>query len=531
MVKMNSLLKGVFGFFLVALIVFISLQFVLATHVNSPDVITVDKNQPYQYNITINNTNDGGVGGNITLVNITLPPTFSYIFSYAGTDNGTNTNSTVRNISITNTIYWFNYTKGIINSSANSSLFWFNASVSTAGTYSINITTLNSTGTNHTTALTVTVIDGAPTITVVYPLNGSAYSNNTVNFTVSAVDAAGNISACWTQINSSTNVTMSRSGNTFNYTNITMLDGNYLYRIYCNDSWNNVNGNVSVNFTIDTIAPYAVNYTSMSTAQTSLGFNISISDADSGVSSSCVVNRSYSSLATVSGTGAVQNISDSGLTCATTYLYNVTCNDSAGNINRTSVSYATSACDVVADSPGGGEVVAPSFWTTSYVLTDSQVAEGFNRMLPMKGRFKFNFAGSEHSMGVVALTSTTATVNVSSTPQQKIMSTGEEWKVDLTSDGYYDISVKLVGILNNQANVTMIGIHEKVVVPQPENPSVGEQVQNAVDNVVETVTGKNGGISPWLWVLWLVLVVALILVVVNMIRKKQKRRRYYLFGY
>ncbi|NQU84752.1 MAG: hypothetical protein HQ541_03240, partial [Mariniphaga sp.] len=59
-----------------------------------------------------------------------------------------------------------------------------------------------------------------------------------------------------------------------------------------------------------------------------------------------------------------------------------------------------------------------------------------------------------HYVGVTKLTTTTATINISSTPQEATLIVGDERMFEVSGDGYYDILVKLNSIENNRANVT-----------------------------------------------------------------------------
>ena len=84
-------------------------------------------------------------------------------------------------------------------------------------------------------------------------------------------------------------------------------------------------------------------------------------------------------------------------------------------------------------------------------------------------------------MGIVELTETRATINVSSTPQQKNISIGEEWKVDVNDNEIYDLLVRLNSIRENKANITITSISEKALilsdedeVSQPPTPKVDE---------------------------------------------------------
>ena len=97
---------------------------------------------------------------NITQVNITLPSNFTFNLS----SNGTNASNLmlVNFTNITgNILIWTNDTLqyNLINGS-NATTFWFNASASYPGTYGINISVMNTSGTyGLATNLSVTVND------------------------------------------------------------------------------------------------------------------------------------------------------------------------------------------------------------------------------------------------------------------------------------------------------------------------------------------------------------------------------------
>lgn len=508
-VSKNFILFSIVGFLM------LSMYFVFGVHTNSPTTITVDVNQNYTFNITINNS-DAGVGGNITFVNITLSSSFT-ILSINET-NGTSGNATVRHINVTNrNIIWYNTTKGISNNAGDNTTirFWFNATVTTIGTHYINITVSNSTSTvNYTTGITVTAINGAPNITLIYPLRGHNYSTSFVNFTVISVDEVNNVTTCWVSLwGNFTNYTMGRVGYTFNYTNGTdtgsMANGNYQANFWCNDTFNNINSTLSsVNFTLDTLAPSTVNFSFISSGQTTLDFNISISDALSGMTASCVVNRSRTSLATVTGTGSIQNVSDTGLACATSYLYNVTCSDAAGNSNATSVTYSTPACTVTPSSGGGSG-------GTSHVA-ETSLSAGYTKKYYAGEAATFGVGGKRHTFLVLYIRNNTATIQVSSVVQKATLAVGEEKKFDIDEDGkYYDLSVKLNSVASNKADITLKSINEAITA---EGSGAGETGGAGEENGETGGAGAKGSSLIWLIV---IIVVIVVLVVAWLLMKKK----------
>jgi hypothetical protein len=131
-------------------------------------------------------------------------------------------------------------------------------------------------------------------------------------------------------------------------------------------------------------------------------------------------------------------------------------------------------------------------------------------------------------VGVVGLTNTTATINVSSIPQQAVFNIGDVKKFDVTNDSYYDLSVKLNSIALSKANITVTSIHEQIPATAPapvvtpttsEVPSGGQQVTN--------VTGGIGGqilnLPVILWWVILVVIIIAIVVIILLVRKKKRK--------
>jgi hypothetical protein len=131
----------------------------------------------YVYNITINNSDEGGPAANITQVNITLWGNLNFV---AGAYNS----SRAPNFTFTNTstvLSWNNLT--ILVNSTNNASFWFNATAPTSGTYNITITTLNKSGafnTNVTLVVNYTVqFNGT-----IKDENGILLNNSVINITM-----------------------------------------------------------------------------------------------------------------------------------------------------------------------------------------------------------------------------------------------------------------------------------------------------------------------------------------------------------
>ncbi|NHJ31894.1 MAG: hypothetical protein FK732_03435, partial [Asgard group archaeon] len=90
-------------------------------------------------------------------------------------------------------------------------------------------------------------------------------------------------------------------------------------------------------------------------------------------------------------------------------------------------------------SSSSSTTTVTGYWTTTYVADNSDFLNktGYTRELNSKQRLRVVIGGVNHYVGVVSLTSSTATINVSSDPQQAVFSVGQEKKFDVTSDGWY----------------------------------------------------------------------------------------------
>ncbi|MBI2452500.1 hypothetical protein HYV50_05520 [Candidatus Pacearchaeota archaeon] len=176
-----------------------------------------------------------------------------------------------------------------------------------------------------------------------------------------------------------------------------------------------------------------------------------------------------------------------------------------------SVITATSSNDSSSSSGGGGgDTNATTFWTVTFAHDDKELSEKgtINRKLKEKERIKIKVNATTHYIGVVKLTSTEATINVSSTPQQAVFNVNDTKKFDVTNDSYYDLSIKLNEISNSMANLTILYIQEQIPALPPTNITTNvTTAQNATD-----IEGDESDGFGWEW-LWVIIVVVLLIIV------------------
>ena len=179
----------------------------------------------------------------------------------------------------------------------------------------------------------------------------------------------------------------------------------------------------------------------------------------------------------------------------------------------------------------GSTAASSVAWISTYVDDKKEMSElkEVSRWFGSKERSRILVSGEKHYVGVVGLTTTSATINVSSVSQQAVFNVGDEKKFDVTEDEYYDLSIKLNKILSNRANISISYIHEKiggeVAEPTPTPTATPTPTPTATPTPAGTSTGKK-----IIWIVLIIIVLAIIIwVIYFLLIKKGKgkaRRRY-----
>ena len=150
-----------------------------------------------------------------------------------------------------------------------------------------------------------------------------------------------------------------------------------------------------------------------------------------------------------------------------------------------------------------------------------------NINLGSKERVRLLVGNETHYVGVVGLTTTTATINVSSTKaQQAALKAGEEAKFDITDDDYYDILVKLNKITGLKANFTISSINEKVsgVTTTGTGENVAANATAPATNVPITSPGEKSNVGT---IIFIVILIILIVGAIIWFVMRNKRSKYY----
>ncbi|MBU2104760.1 MAG: hypothetical protein KKF67_03225, partial [Nanoarchaeota archaeon] len=363
--------------------------------------------------------------------------------------------------------------------------------------------------------------------------NNGNYSNNTaVVINVSVSDATIGMNGGYVYFNISnasnglaptgnfTKANLTAGGGGYYNATIVMSaypDGVYKITVIANDSlWLqnaslvpkvNLNNTESINITIDRTAPSSVTIANTtSTTTTSVVATITAVDATSGINN-CVADSSSGVAITGTGSGT-QTMTHTSLTCGTKYSYIITCYDQVGNLKASSsTSLSTSPCSV-SDSGSGGGGTTISTWTQTFVITDDQFEQGYSKSMGLNERAKISVGGEIHYVGVKEVTATTATIEISSNPVTVKLDIGEDAKIDVDDDGYYDIYVKLNSITASKADVTISYLNELKAEGEGAVSTSGEVTTGAGEEPgAEVGAGWN-----WKWIIIIaIIVIALVI--------------------
>jgi len=229
-----------------------------------------------------------------------------------------------------------------------------------------------------------------------------------------------------------------------------------------------------------------------------------------GISCSCSATDEIDSTPTVSYTASP--------TTSETGTYTTTCaaTDDDGNSATSDITYVVSPS--ASDSTGSGSSSAT--WSNTYLVSEEQFNFGYTKELSQNQRIIISVAGNSHHVGIKSIFNNSATIEISSEPIIVSLEIGGETKVDVTSDGYYDIYVKLNSISNYKADLTVKSISEKIPEEIKSNAEVtnGEIVNSSEETSEEVSVGKNN-----FWIYFAVGLIVVLIVLLSLFLVKKRR--------
>lgn len=439
--------------YLFLLVIFL-FSFLMAAHqVSLLETSSVDEDVTHLYNLSVNNTD--GLNNNITQVNITFDSNFSFLASSQGSDAG----GDVLFVNGSTVLSWSNYSNHLILNQTNNFYFWFNATVSYPGSYNLTIQTVNSTSVVEN-LISIEVNDtSAPDVSFINLASFGNYSDILVlNVSVSDFSSVDSVIFNLTNSTGLSNLSFiaSNIGNSWNASLNTsqFSEGIYNISVLANDSNGFLNESERVfNLTFDNTAPTG---------------SYSCDDASPNVGDT--INCTCSPIDSLSGINSAQTSYTESPSTSSIGSFTITCTfeDNAGNSGNASTSYTVSSST---GGSSGGSSSSKNFWSSTFVLDEGDLDDGYNIELSRKQRMKVMVDSEIHYIGVVEISDGEATINITSEPIQIKLLEGEAKKVDATGDDFYDLLIKLNRIEGNDANLTVTEINEAV--PEASESSSG----------------------------------------------------------
>jgi hypothetical protein len=378
---------------------------------------------------------------------------------------------------------------------------------------------------NSTETRNFTIDTIYPTVTNLsaYDTNNSVVNRNNIflymncsdtnfaNITIRLYNASSSL------INSSTSSTATNIS--INFTSLSDVDGLYFYDTIVYDK--------ALNYNVSNLRQVILNssslvFSSVSSTPSTTTATISYT-SNKSVNATLAYGTSKSALSS-SGT-AVTILSTSGsfsltgLSVSTTYHYNITICDRAGNcvVNGTNNFTTSAATSDTTATPGSG--------ATATIPTTVNLADGYTKIMVVADELKFNIGTQQHSIFVQRIVGDTLTLKIASDPQIATFKAGDEKKFEVTGDNYYDLYIKLNSLKVGLANLTIRTINE--IMPGT-NALTNVTAPNAsVPPATPTPEGAEGSAINVKTIVGIVLAVVIIVGVVWYFFARAKKKRYY----
>lgn len=384
----------------------------------------------------------------------------------------------------------------------NDSVTGYSFSNTTEALYTFIVGAENATGDlANSSNVTITVDNTAPVITLPVYTDGTLKANtDTLTLNISVSDAASGLtgSACIVNVNGTNQSISVSSGwcnsSTINLTNL--ADGNQTINVYVNDTINNVGLNNSYVVWIDSTNPTAT--ASCTPNSVNVGETVTCTCSGSDGSGSGI----NSSLTTASSTPSTSSTGSFDYSCSVT--------DNLGNTGSDTATYTVTQSST-------------AFGTSVYRPTSSELDTGYKATLLRNYRVHFDFLEEEHTVKVDEVLESSIKVTVSSAPVTFELNEGEVKKIDLNSDGQYDLQILLEELLPYGGKFVLTYIDEAV-----EEETIAEEVteEETTEEVKDAIKEKGKSYWGWIIVLVLILVVGVIAWKKGMFKKSKYHKEF-----
>lgn len=266
------------------------------------------------------------------------------------------------------------------------------------------------------------------------------------------------------------------------YSNYTINATRYDGKENLTQSWN-ISANRDLLFTFDVTPPTAPVF-SCTPSDVTQGQLIICSCSGSSDANSGIDSYSYTVNPDTELTGAFS------LTCVVT--------DKAGNSNSSIALYTVNLAPSPGGLGGGQGGGGGEKWKKTIIVSDEQFADGNLYELKEMERLKINISGIDYYIGILKIVNNTAKIEVMSA-KTIILDIDKDNKLELTSDNYYDILIRLNYIRSNKAGIYIKSLYESVTAPVPETkPEKQPSEESKTGLTGETINEKEEKVSNYL---------------------------------
>jgi subtilisin family serine protease len=359
-----------------------------------------------------------------------------------------------------------------------------------------------------------------PVINKISPLNNSFLNLSSQNSTficntTSNYYALTNITfSLWNSSSLAYNITEEITGinNQTNFSYNFSIEDSYLWNCnaYNNNSFTNSNSNFTITYDItkpqiNLISP-ANSSTWTSSSTVIFTYNISSTPV---ANCSLIINNNINQ----TNSSVVVNINQtfSEDLVNGNYNWSINCTDYANNINNSEernliVSYTAPAVDN-GNGGGGGGGGGGGITTMTYIPSLVETVNGYTKSLEKKDKIKFTlFDGGnvQHTITLNSIKTDSVNLTIQSNPINILLGIGQSIKLNLSSNDYYDLYIKLNSIENNKADLTIQTIREEI----PKTPEITSKVIDEREiNKVDVEIPKKSLKETFIYALVLIFVV------------------------
>jgi subtilisin family serine protease len=297
-----------------------------------------------------------------------------------------------------------------------------------------------------------------------------------------------------------------------NFTDKNILEGSYEWNCLVFDE-DNISGFASENFTIT----YDISFPLIQDITITKTYNSATISWDTNELTNSSIELIGKENKSSLEYGLSHSLSFSSLSSSTTYQYNITNCDLAGNCNYTNDSFTTNSASVNSPSGGGSSSITPITYSPSV----SELEIGYNKNMNINEKVSFSLGNNKHTLTVKSVGKNYTNITIQSEIMNLILYTGEEKKVDLDNDYYYDFYLKLNSVINNRANLTIKTINEFYGVFEDD---INEDTEESNEDIGESGDDVEENTKIVLWKIIFVIILVILLIKFLLLNKFKRNK-------